>query len=81
MEIDVVPPGGLVQDLSSENLRWGLSKGAGKDGGWELDFVGTASVSGFSLNWSNPSVSITFLGYKSTFSGISNLEIGSPAPV
>ena len=49
MEINVMLPGGKIQDGSSENLRPGGCIRGREDGGWELDFMGSASFLDFPL--------------------------------
>lgn len=71
-----MPPGGHVQDCSPESLRPGTS--ARWMGGMEVGRMTLwerAAFSGFSFNWGNSFESITFLGHKSTYSGISNLGL------
>lgn len=60
-----------------ESLTRGLSKRAGRDGSWELDFVETAScILGIHLTGAIPLYPSLFYEIKSTFSGVGSLEVG-----
>lgn len=63
METNVMSPGCEIQDGSSASQTRGLHTG---EGGWRLEvrLHGISQLSGFSLNWNNPSVSITCLELK-----------------
>lgn len=64
MEMNVMLPGGQIQDGSFENLRPRDCSREKKDGSWELDFMGSASFLDVYLTGTIPVYSSLFWDMK-----------------